>query len=205
MSSAALRMMAGDPDALGDIYQEFRPRLTGLCRYFLGSADEAEDATSEVLLRLPTAVKTYNTSLPFARWLMSVARHYCVDLLRRRRSEQRVMQPVTPATSEPAALHASPLEGLMADEERDAVRAAMAHLPKRYSTPLVMRYYQELDYDEMAQRLGTTHENVKTLLFRGKAKLRREITRIRARAKKASWSRGNPEGTTLKLQPSNCV
>ncbi|MGH9527288.1 MAG: RNA polymerase sigma factor [Terriglobales bacterium] len=66
-----------------------------MCRYILGSHEDAEDASSEVFARLPRALKTYDRSLPFPRWLTSVASHYCIDLLRRRKSELRVLAPVS--------------------------------------------------------------------------------------------------------------
>lgn len=177
MSSAAFKLRAGDPEAYGELYQEFRPQLLGLCRHLLGSRDEAEDASSEVFLRLPVAIRTYDTSLPFSRWLTSVAGHYCVDLLRRRRSEQRVLKPADPEAPEPAAPATSPLEELLAKEDRRAVRAAVARLPQRYSVPLVLRYYRELSYDEIAHRLSISRENAKTLVFRAKEKLRRVLSK----------------------------
>lgn len=182
MSLAALKLQDGDRQAYSEVYREFHPRVLGLCRYLLGSSDEAEDASNEVFARLPVAVKTYDTTLPFSRWLASVASHYCIDLLRRRRSERRVLEPADPEAPEPAAPVTSPLEDLLAQEERTAVRAAIARLPERYSVPLVMRYYTELSYEEIAERLGVSHENVKTLIFRAKEKLRKSLAKNAARA-----------------------
>lgn len=175
MNLAAVKLQGGDRQAYGEVYREFHPRVLGLCRYLLGSHDEAEDASNEVFVRLPAAVKTYDTALPFSRWLASVASHYCIDLLRRRRSEQRVLEPTDPEAPEPAASDTSPLEDLLAREERTRVRAAIARLPERYSVPLVLRYYNEMSYEEIAERLGVSHENVKTLIFRAKEKLRKSL------------------------------
>ena len=183
MNLVAVKLQGGDRQAYGEVYREFHPRVLGLCRYLLGSHDEAEDASNEVFVRLPAAVKTYDTSLPFSRWLASVASHYCIDLLRRRRSEQRVLEPADPEGPEPAASDTSPLEDLLAQEERKRVRAAIARLPERYSIPLVLRYYNEMSYEEIAERLGVSHENVKTLIFRAKEKLRKSLEKNAARAR----------------------
>jgi RNA polymerase sigma-70 factor (ECF subfamily) len=177
MSLAAVKLQDGDRQAYGDVYREFHPQVLGLCRYLLGSHDEAEDASNEVFVRLPVAVRTYDTALPFSRWLASVASHYCIDLLRRRRSERRILEPASPEAPEPAAPETSPLEDLLAREQRTTVRAAIARLPERYSVPLVLRYYSELSYEEIAERLGVSHENVKTLIFRAKEKLRKLLSK----------------------------
>ena len=175
MSTAAVKMRAGDREAYGEVYREFRPRVVGLCRYLLGSPDEAQDASSEVFARLPVALKTYDSTMPLSRWLSSVAGHYCVDLLRKRRSEQRVLEPADPEAPEPAAPVASPLQELLSEEARQAVRAAIAGLPERYRLPLALRYYHELSYDEIARRLELSRANVATLIFRAKEELRRVL------------------------------
>jgi RNA polymerase sigma-70 factor (ECF subfamily) len=148
-----------------------------VCGYLLGSSDEAKDAASEVFARLPAALNTYDSTRPFSSWLLTVAGHYCIDLLRRRRSEQGVLRPADPEAPEPVTPAASPLQELLSDEERQAVRSAVASLPERYRLPLVLRYYHELSYDEIAQDLEVSRANVATLIFRAKEELRRVLAR----------------------------
>ncbi len=101
MNAIAIERLDLHEEALADLFQSFHPRVLGICRRFLGST-EAEDASSEIFLRLPKAVRTYDSAMPFSRWLSSVVGHYCVDLLRKRRSEQRLFQPANPDKPEPA-------------------------------------------------------------------------------------------------------
>ena len=93
LSALAKRAGADDKEALAALYRFFHRRVFGLCRYLLGSETEAEDAASEVFTRLPRAMNTYDASLPFPRWLMSVTSHYCVDLLRKRKVQVRLFEP----------------------------------------------------------------------------------------------------------------
>lgn len=172
MNSAVLNTPAGGPERYADLYEEFHPRVLRLCSHLLGSRDDAEDASSEVFARLPRAMRTYNSALPFSRWLSGVTSHYCVDVLRKRRSEQRVFVPADPDWPEPAGPGRSPLEELLLNEERETVRAAIARLPERYRSPLVMRYYEDLSCDEIAHKLNLSLANVKTLIFRAKKELR---------------------------------
>lgn len=67
------RARQGDADAFGELYRQFYPRVRGLCRHFLGSPEAAEDAAAEVFLRAQRAMRTYDSALPFPRWLLSIA------------------------------------------------------------------------------------------------------------------------------------
>jgi len=165
-------------DDLGKIYEEFHPRVLMICRRMLGLPEEAEDAANDVFLKLPDALETYDPSQPFARWLARVAGNHCIDLLRRRRSEQRVIEPHH-ELPEPVAPLRSPFEDLLSKESSDAVRDAIFALPERYLVPLVMRYFSELSYREIAAALGTSKANVGLLIFRAKQQLRGILTASR--------------------------
>jgi len=170
------RARRGDVEAFDAVYRHFQPRVLGLCRYLLGSSAEAEDAAGEVFARLPGAMKTYDASLPFPRWLSSVTSHYCVDLLRRRQVERRIFEPGEAESLDPPGTRPSPLQELLSAEARDGVRAAIEALPQRFRAPLVLRYYNDLGYDEIAAALGLTRANVATLIFRAKKELRAALT-----------------------------
>jgi RNA polymerase sigma factor (sigma-70 family) len=69
----------------------------------------------------------------------------------------------------------SPLGAVLSTEERTQVRDAIARLPQNYRLPLVLRYYGELSYDEVAEQLGLRRNYVAALLFRAKQELRRKL------------------------------
>jgi RNA polymerase sigma-70 factor (ECF subfamily) len=69
----------------------------------------------------------------------------------------------------------SPLGAVLRTEERVQVRDAIARLPVKYRVPLVLRYYSDLSYDEIAQQLSLPRNHVATLIFRAKQELRRKL------------------------------
>lgn len=71
----------------------------------------------------------------------------------------------------------SPLGAVIGKEERERVRDAIAGLPDSFRLPLVLRYYSELSYDEIALQLGLQRNNVAILIFRAKQELRRKLDR----------------------------
>jgi RNA polymerase sigma-70 factor, ECF subfamily len=158
------------------LYREQHPRVLAICSRMLGSPDEAEDAANDVFTRLPAALRTYDSKQPFSRWISRVASNHCIDLLRKRSAELKLLEPADEASSEPAAPVQSPLHQLLSREATDAVREALFSLPERYLVPLVMRYYSDLSYDAIADTLGANRATVAVLIFRAKKLLRKSLT-----------------------------
>jgi RNA polymerase sigma-70 factor, ECF subfamily len=177
LESVILRAQGHDADALGEIYRLYSGRVFGLCRYMLDSRESAEDATSEVFLKVQRSIATYDGSTPFQRWLLRVAGNQCIDTLRSRKRGRQVIVEGDDgaAVIEAAGAEPSPLGAVLSAEERVRVRDAIARLPENYRVPLVLRYYGELSYDEIAQQLGLKRDSVAALLFRAKQQLRRKL------------------------------
>ncbi len=177
LESVIERAQGHDAQALGEIHRRYVRRVFGLCRYMLDSRESAEDATSEVFLKLQRSIESYNGSIPFPRWLLRVAGNQCIDILRRRRRRQQVIVEVEDGAGviEATSAEPSPLGAVISAEEKLQLQAAIARLPENYRVPLVLRYYSELSYDEIGQQLGLQRNHVAALIFRGKQELRRKL------------------------------
>ena len=177
LESVIERARGQDAEALGEIYRRYVRRVFGLCRYMLDSRESAEDATSEVFLKLQRLIESYDGSIPFPKWLLRVAGNQCIDVLRRRKRGQQVIVEVEDGTAviEAASSEPSPLGAVLSAEEKAQVRDAIARLSENYRLPLVLRYYSELSYDGIAEQLGLQRNHVATLLFRAKKELRRQL------------------------------
>jgi RNA polymerase sigma-70 factor, ECF subfamily len=177
LESVIERARGHDAEALGEIYRRYYRRVFGLCRYMLESRESAEDATSEVFLKLQRSIENYDGAIPFPRWLLRVAGNQCIDALRRQQRGRQVIVEVEggAAVIEATSSEPSPLGAVIRTEERAEVRDAIARLPVNYRVPLVLRYYSELSYDEIAQQLGLQRNYVAALLFRAKQELRRKL------------------------------
>src|SRR6476660_2080954 len=158
-----------------DIYKTHYRRIFSLCRYLLNSFDAAEDATHEIFLKAQRKLATYDPSLPFSSWLSGIASNHCIDVLRRRTTEKRIFDPEGSAAPEPPSGGRTPLGELIAAERGHEVRNALSQLPEKYRVPLVLAYYNEMTYDEIAATLGLGRNHVATLIFRGKQYLREKL------------------------------
>jgi RNA polymerase sigma-70 factor (ECF subfamily) len=173
---ALKRAQLGERKAFGELFAHFDADVGRLCRRLLRDLPSAEDAKSEVFLRAQRSFATYDPGQPFRRWLLSIAGHHCTDQLRRRQTEARIFHPGELEQEDLPSDFPSPLRQLLGAEQRERLLAAIEALPPKYRLPLVLRYQAELDYAAIAEILEVPRERVGTLLFRGKARLRRELT-----------------------------
>jgi RNA polymerase sigma-70 factor (ECF subfamily) len=167
----------GPDDDFVELVRAHRVRVIGLCRRLLGSGDQAEDAAHEVFLRAHTRRQDFDRSRPFSSWVLSIAAHYCVDLLRRRSTESRIFGTEDAERVAVASDGVSPLGLLLLRERQQEIRNAIRSLPDKYRVPLVLSAYHEQTYDEIAQALGVPRSHVAMLLFRARQQLRRALSR----------------------------
>ncbi|MCY3844993.1 MAG: sigma-70 family RNA polymerase sigma factor [Acidobacteria bacterium] len=150
-------------------------RVRQTCRYLLGSCDEADDAVQEVFLRVRQRYDQFDRARPFESWIVGVASHCCVDRLRRRSRECRLFGTDDVERDSIPSGSRSPLDVLLARERGAELRQAVADLPDKYRVPVVLAYFNELGYAEIARLLGIERSHVAVLLFRARQRLRRTL------------------------------
>jgi RNA polymerase sigma-70 factor (ECF subfamily) len=158
-----------------EIYREHRRKVYNLCAYLLNSRDAAEDAVHEIFLRVHRKFETYDPSFPFSNWILKVASNLCLDLLRRRGTERRLFGMDPAEILDLPSNQRSPLGEMLSSEQGKHVRRALGTLPDKFRVPLVLAYYNEFSYDEIAAALQIPRNTVATLLFRGKQLLRERL------------------------------
>lgn len=169
------RALAGDDEAFASLFREYDRDVLRVCRRTLGDVQAAEDAVSEVFLRARRALAGFDSSRAFRPWLLSIAGHYCIDQLRRRTSESKIFSAAEPQESDLEAPGLSPLGRMLAAEQQQSLARAIEALPPRYRLPLLLRYFEDMNYDAIAADLGVSRNQVGTLLFRAKRLLRAEV------------------------------
>ncbi len=164
----ALRVMDGDQDAFADLVTEYERAVYNLTYRMLGDHVEAEDAAQEAFLRAYTNIARYDTSRPFRTWLLSIASHYCIDVIRKRRLSWLSLDDLLPGQLM-AAIENRSIEDLTIDGERERTVQEMLRLVKPGERAIiVLRYWYDLSYDEIAEVLDTNIGVVKSRLFRAR-------------------------------------
>jgi RNA polymerase sigma-70 factor (ECF subfamily) len=161
-------------DRFDELFRAHERDVARLCRRLLGS-DAGREAVQEVFLHARRGFESYQPERPFKPWLLKVASHHCIDQLRRQAREARIFEARDLDPGDLLSPGPSPLRHALAAEQRERVADAIDGLPLKYRLPLVLRYFQELDYDAIADTLEVTHNQVGTLLFRAKRRLRARL------------------------------
>jgi RNA polymerase sigma-70 factor (ECF subfamily) len=136
----------------------------------LGSGPEAEDAAQETFVRVYAKLHTYEPDKKLSSWILSIASHYCIDRLRRRHGDALSLDDDEVATVLPAR-QAGPEETALRNEVRDEVQAAVNRLAPAYRVPLILRYWHDLSYTEIAEVMGLTVQAVKSRLHRARLQM----------------------------------
>jgi RNA polymerase sigma-70 factor (ECF subfamily) len=158
-----------------DHYRNNYRRVLGLCRQLLGGLQPAEDAAQEVFLRAHRALASYDRARPFEGWILTIASNYCIDVVRRRRKEAQLFGSEGDERIAAEADDTDVLGDLLAQERAAELKVAIAALPERYRLPLVLAYYRDASYDEVAAALGITRTHAGALICRAKQALRRTL------------------------------
>ena len=176
-----VRARTGDTQAWGDLYREYAPAIFRFCRRALPGKEDAEDATMEIFMKLRDKLAQYDSSRSFSAWLYKVAANHCWDLLRRRRARHdKDMEDVDELPLE--APEPNQLERLIEERTSEEVRKALSKLGERARMALVMRYYSEMSYDEIADALGVRQPFVGVVLLRARQELRLALQKNNALA-----------------------
>jgi RNA polymerase sigma-70 factor, ECF subfamily len=189
LTAALARVREGHPDAWGELYREYAPAIFRFCRRTMPSREDAEDATTEIFMKVRQKIGQYDASRPFTAWLYKVAANHCWDLLRRR----RIRQDLETGDIENMPLeHPDPgqLEKLLEEHSSQEVRTALDQLPARAKMALVLRYYSDMSYEDIADSLGVRRAFVGVLLLRARHQLRDVLTGGAEMLARSASSRG---------------
>ncbi len=179
--SAALE---GDQDAFAEIVYAFQDAVYNLCYRMLGERTEAEDAAQEAFLRAYMNLQRYDPSRSFKTWLLSIASNYCIDRLRRRRLQWLSLDDEPTETG--LALSSDdpePEDVALLREHSQAVQTLLHELSPEYRAVVVLRYWYDYSYAEIADIMDTTESAIKSRLFRARQTLAERLDTRRPTAR----------------------
>jgi RNA polymerase sigma-70 factor (ECF subfamily) len=170
------RARSGDAEAWGELYKRYVAAVFRFCRRALPTREDAEDATTEIFMKLREKIGQYDPTRPFQAWLYKVSANHCWDLLRRRRIRQDLE---TGEVEQLPLEHPDPgqLDQLVRQQTSQTVRAALEELPPRARMALVLRFYADMNYDEIAEALGVRRAFVGVVLLRARHQLRDALSK----------------------------
>jgi RNA polymerase sigma-70 factor (ECF subfamily) len=162
----------GDKVAFGKLIEAYQGPVYNLAYRMLSNSGEAEEAAQEAFIRAFTRLESYNPAHKFSTWLLSITSNYCIDQLRKRRALLlSIDEPLPPHPALSADQEKRPESQLIMNEQQAMVQSLLEELAPDYRQAVVLRYWHELSYEEIAEMMDTTVSAIKSRLFRARKQL----------------------------------
>jgi RNA polymerase sigma-70 factor (ECF subfamily) len=186
------RCVAGDAGAWEDFVRLYNRRIYNLCYRFTNSADDAQDLTQEVFIRVYRTMASYNIEKgAFNTWLTTLARNLLVDHFRRSKQERvtdsidaglREEEDSLSLSDQITDTRPAPDDRLASKETQKMVQAALARISPDLREAVILRDLQDMDYKEIAVVLRVPEGTVKSRINRGRMELARLLSRNKRQA-----------------------
>jgi RNA polymerase sigma-70 factor (ECF subfamily) len=165
------RTLAGDTQAFGELVRRYERDVFNLAYRMLNDWGEAEDAAQEAFLRAYAHLDRYDQQRSFKTWLLSIASNHCIDRLRRRRLTLLSLDEPLPPHPALTSDIPGPEAATLANERSAQVQKLLDELNPDYRVAVVLRYWYDYSYAEIAEMLQTTESAIKSRLFRARQTL----------------------------------
>jgi RNA polymerase sigma-70 factor (ECF subfamily) len=170
-SAIARGLRRRDPDLLDRLIEQYQHRLLRYLTYLTGHRELAEDLFQETWIRVLERGHQYDGKHEFSTWLFSVARHLCIDSMRKKNpvsldglldNHDDDRAPLDPPDNRPSAV-----EITTQHEHAERINAALVCIPAEYREAVVLRFQEGLTLDEIATVTGAPLGTIKSRLYRG--------------------------------------
>ena len=156
----------GEAQAFAELVESHQVAVYNLCYRMLGDPYEAEDAAQETFIRAYKGIKSFDRNRSFSTWILSIAAHYCIDQLRKKRlnithlEERPYLEIPDPGLGPEATLSET--------EQQKGIRKLLNVLSEVDRAAVIMFYWYEFSYDEIAKALDLSVSAVKSRLHRAR-------------------------------------
>jgi len=170
----------GDTNALEELIEKHQALVAGTVARMLGSNSDVEDIAQQVFIRVWKSARRYVPRAKFTTWLLKITRNLVFNELRRSKRHAHV-----PLQTEPGAedsplkdeAQAPPDSSLLEVELQQTIENAILQLPEAQRMALVLRRYEQLSYEQIAEVLDLSVPAVKSVLFRARTELRSRLSK----------------------------
>ena len=174
------RAQNGDPEAFGQLMESLEQLVWRVCWHYTGNREAAEDCGQEAMIRIWRNLANYRGECALESWVYRIAANCCMDWLRKKKRDKSVsMEPLREQGFDPADASPGTEEQVVAKDERQRLREAIAQLPDDQREALILTQLEKIPYEEAAQSLGISEGTVKSRVNRAKARLKEILSEER--------------------------
>lgn len=170
--SIAAEVQQGDIHIFGVLVERFEPKLLRYARRFLFDYDDAADLVQEVFIKAYTNIQGFDTTRSFSAWIYRIAHNEFINAIKKKGREP--LSFFDPDTLFPHPVSTdSPTKNVNDAEVKEMLDEFLNTLDAKYREPLVLYYYEDMDYNEIAEVMHIPSSTVGVRLKRGKALLQK--------------------------------
>ncbi|HVX10839.1 MAG TPA: RNA polymerase sigma factor [Pirellulales bacterium] len=174
--------LAGDRSAYEELVRRWSARILAFCHAKVGTSHAAEDLAQEALLRGYRGLPTLSNPEQFGSWLHGIALRTCLDWLKRKENGQVGFGAIGATQEGVPAPDDLPLDRLARDEQLRTLLAEVEALPDECREVIMLYYYQDVTYQQIADALGVSAATVNARLTKARKLLRQRMTRFEMRS-----------------------
>lgn len=178
----------GDPTAFDALVRRYKDRIYNVVYRFLGNHEDAQDVTQEVFIRAYKGIRSFKGSAKLYTWLYSIAGNLARNKLRhgRRRGRDKALSldglhEAAPALAQESLGTARTPEAAAREKEYESLlQTCIEQLPEHYRMVFILRTFDNLSYDEIADAMGCPAGTVKSRLNQARAQLHQKLRELGA-------------------------
>ncbi len=180
--------LSGDRAAFAEIVRRYQKQIFSLTYRLTNHVEDAQDLAQEVFLKLYQVLDKYDGNRPFFPWMYKVASNVCYTALRKKPQQDVPLEKVIEFAPLVPKKESQPEDYAEVKETQRLVQQAIAELPENYRVPLVLRYLEDLSYQQIAEVMDLPVTTIETRLFRGKSLLQKRLSLVLERGGKHEMS-----------------
>lgn len=165
------RVLAGHKEEYAFLVHHYKNKIYGLLRGMGADHQDAQDLTQETFIKAYRKLASHDPSKSFAAWVYTIATNLLKDLWKRTNHIGWIVEP----SLEPLSAD-DPEEILLRDEHRMEIQVLMRRLPTNYRVALLLRYTNDLSYEEMSEVLDVPLSKIQNDLYRARLSLKKMLT-----------------------------
>jgi RNA polymerase sigma-70 factor (ECF subfamily) len=175
------RVTEGDTDALGQLIDRWQAPLGSFIYRYIQNREAAQELVQETFVRLYEARERYNPDMRFSSWMFKIASNLCKNYHRWRSRHPEDLgwdessESSMDAAPEAMRDEADPCEAAARREDVAELQKAVANMPHPLKTALLLHYYEDMSYKDIATTLGCSPRGVETRLYRARAWLSKKL------------------------------
>jgi RNA polymerase sigma-70 factor (ECF subfamily) len=167
------KSLQGNEKAFRELIERYHSTAFAAVRGVLGDRDEVEDVLQMAYIKVYRGLAGFRGEAKFSTWVFQIARNEAINVVKKRRLETTPIEDVPVAAPD----RLSPEAAAHQSDASEQLETAMQRLDENQKMALELRYMGERSYDEIAELMGVPLGTVKTYIHRGKAELKKVMSR----------------------------